>query len=102
MYDPIYQGENAEECLTVVRGAIVEENQNEIEEEVYEVYDGDYQEYDSKSRPESELQSESWSTKFYDSMGINHMTLHDIKFCTRHWSIGSHSKEDLSGSIFLM
>ena len=44
VYDAVYEGENAE-AVNVVQGGIVEENQSGIEEEVYEEYDGDYEEY---------------------------------------------------------
>ena len=44
VYDAVYEKENGE-AVHVVQGDIIGENRNEIEEEVYDEYDGDYQEY---------------------------------------------------------
>ena len=44
VYDAVYEKDNAE-AVNVVQGDKVTENENAIEEEVYEEYDGDYQEY---------------------------------------------------------
>ena len=47
VYDAVYEKDNAEfETVNAVQGVnVVEENENAIQEEVYEEYDGDYQEY---------------------------------------------------------
>ena len=44
VYDAVYENENGE-AVNVVLEDIIAENQNGIEEEVYDEYDGDYQEY---------------------------------------------------------
>ena len=44
-YDAVYEKENTANEAIVVQGDTVEEKENAIEEEVYEEYDGDYQEY---------------------------------------------------------
>ena len=44
VYDTVYEKDNAEK-VNVVQGDKVKENENAIEEEVCEEYDGEYQEY---------------------------------------------------------
>ena len=44
VYDAVYEKENSE-AVNIAQGDIIGENQNGIEEEVYDEYDGDYQEY---------------------------------------------------------
>ena len=48
LYDAVYEKDNTEnQTINVVQGDIIEEHDNvtEAEEEVYEEYDGDYEEY---------------------------------------------------------
>ena len=46
VYDAVYERDNTEnEAVNVVAEDIVDQNQNAMQEEVYEEYDGDFQEY---------------------------------------------------------
>ena len=65
VYDAVYEKDNAEfETVNAVQGVnVVEENENAIQEEVYEEYDGDYQEYMPRYATYSK-KSESITQKF--------------------------------------
>ena len=46
VYDAVFEeDDNDHEAVNVAQGDTVIENENEFQEEVYEAYDGDYQEY---------------------------------------------------------
>ena len=46
VYDAVYERDNTEnEAVNVVAEDIVDQNQNAMQEEVYDEYDGDFQEY---------------------------------------------------------
>ena len=62
-YDAVYEKENTANEAIVVQGDTVEEKENAIEEEVYEEYDGDYQEYVPRYASDSN-KSESIMQKF--------------------------------------
>ena len=62
-YDAVYEKENTANEAIVVQRDRVEEKENAIEEEVYEEYDGDYQEYVPRYASDSN-KSESIMQKF--------------------------------------